>query len=625
MLQSLRDNLKGAVAVIIVALMVIPMVLFGVDSLFVNTGSVAEVVEVDGETITETELQRAIFFRQNQMRAQFGDQLPEQFISAENLREPVLDSLINRRLLAQAVEEGGMAVSPRQINEMIVTAPEFQTGGQFDPDLYRQRVNSVGYTPGSYRRQLVEDVLLNQHVIGLTASGFITENELKHIAALSRQERDFYYLTVPVASIQAGVEVDEARARAYYEAHQSEFRHPEQVSIEYLEVSLDEVAASIDIPEERLQEQYAQEVAAFTADTQRHAAHILIEPREDGSEQAVLQDLQERLAAGEDFAALAEASSEDLGSKNLGGDLGFTTGDAFPEAFENALANLAVGEVSEPVKTDAGYHLIKLLEVRGAEPPSFEASRARIANALKKAEAEDRFIELTQELADVTYTSKNLAEAGEIIGVERQVAGPFSRSGGFGIAGNPAVVEAAFSNEVLLEGHSSQVVELGPEQALVLRVTEHQEPRTLTFEEVKTEVERTLERELAIEKVMEIGKQIAAAVAGGKTVEAVAKANGYEWQVSLDTQRTAPKVSREILAHVFALPKPVEEPVTSGFATGAGDYVVVNLTSVSDGDYQGMDKSEKASLRQRLASMAGNSTYTAYEAQLKENAEVERL
>lgn len=625
MLQSLRDNLKGAVAVIVVGLMVVPLVLFGVDSLFVNTNNAQEVVEVNGEAITEAELQRAILFRQNQMRAQFGDNLPAQFISAENLREPVLDSLISRRLLTQRVREGGMAVPDAQINEMIVSAPEFQTNGRFDPDLFRQRLFGVGYTPSAYRQQLTQDILLNQHVTGLTASDFVTEEELKRTAALSQQARDFHYLTVPMAPILANIEVGEERAQAYYEEHKSEFRNPEQVTIEYLEVNLDEIAEGIEIPEEQLREQYAEEVAAFESSVERHAAHILIEPKDDGSAQAALEEIRRRLTAGEDFAELAREYSEDFGSRDMGGDLGWTTGETFPEEFEQTLAQLEEGEVSGPVQTDAGWHLIKLLDVQGAEPPTFEQDRARIANAIKRAEAEDRFVELTQQLGDVTYNADNLQEAAETLGLERKTVGPFSRDGGFGVASNPEVIEIAFSEEVLDQGYTSPVLELGQNHAMVLRVIEHQEPRTLSFEEVKTEVERTLKREMAAEKLKEIGQQLEEQVASGKSIEEVATANEYEWQASLDVQRTAPEVDREVLRHAFALPKPQEGSVTSGFITGAGDYVVVNLTEVTDGNYAAMSETEKQNLRQRLANMAGNMSYSAYEAQLKRTADIEKL
>lgn len=625
MLQNLRDNLRGAVAVIVVALMVVPLVLFGVDAIFINQSGANEVAEVNGKAITEVDLQRAIVMRQNQMRSQFGDDLPPQLLAAENLREPVLEGLIRRELLTQAVERGGMAMPEQMLNQIIVSTPEFQVDGRFNPDMYRQAVYNAGYTPAGYRRQLAEDLVLNQHVIGLTESGFVTEAELARVAALAQQERSFYYLTIPLANIEAEVEVAEDRARAYYEEHKADFRNPEQVQIEYLEVRLDEIMDEIDIPEEQLRAQYEQEVAAFQAQTERRAAHILIEPRKDGSEQAILEEIQQKLEAGEDFAVLAEEYSEDFGSRAVGGELGFSDGSAFPRAFEQALAQLEVGEVSEPVRTDDGYHLIKLLEVRGAEPPSFEEDKDRIANVLKRAEAERRFFEITQDMADVTFSAASLEEAGDLIGLERKVAGPFSRDGGFGIASNPQVVAAAFSPEVLEDGHPSEVLELGPGHAAVVRVIEHQDARTLTFEEVRTEVERILKRETAIAQAAEIASALESEIAEGKSVEDVAREHGYDWQVSLNTQRSTAGVNRDILQRVFSLPLPSEDkPVIASFAISGGNYAVVSLTQVRPGDYESMSEEEKIGLRMQLASMAADYDFAAYQEELERSAKIKR-
>lgn len=623
MLQNLRDNLRGAVAVIIIGLMVVPLVLFGVDAIFVNHSDVSEVAKVNGAAITEVDLQRAIALRQNQMRAQFGDDLPPQLLAPENLRDSVLDGLIRRQLLTQAVERGGMVMPQAVVNQIIVTAPEFQIDGRFNPDLYRERVYNVGYTPAGYRRQLAQDMVLNQHVVGLTESGFITEAELSRFAALSQQERSFYYLTIPLASIEAKVEITEDRARSYYDEHKGEFRNPEQVEIEYLEANLDEIMSQIEVSEEKVRAQYQQEVAAFQAQTERHAAHILIEPH-GGAEQAVLEEIQQKLNAGEDFATLAEEYSEDFGSRGLGGDVGFTDGTAFPRAFEEALAQLEVGEVSKPVRTDAGYHLIKLLEVRGAEPPSFEEAKSRIANILKRSEAEARFFELTQDLADVTFSADSLEEAGSLIGLERKVAGPFSRDGGFGIASNPLVVAAAFSPEVLEEGHASEVLELGPGDAVVVRVIDHQQARILAFDEVRTEIERILKRETAVVEAADIAKSLEDEIASGKSVEDVAREHGYEWQVSLNTQRSAAGVNRNILQEVFSLPRPEGESVIASFPTSGGNYTVVSLTEVKPGDYASMSDEEKTSLRLRLADMAAEYTFAAYQEELERSAKIKR-
>ncbi|MGI1678310.1 MAG: SurA N-terminal domain-containing protein [Cellvibrionaceae bacterium] len=622
MLQSLRDNLKGAVAVFIIALMVVPLMLFGLDSLFVNNGSSQEVASVGGEEITELELSRAISFRKSQLQSQFGDGLPADFISDENLRAPVLDSLVKRKVLAQAAVDGGMTMSDQRINELVISAPDFQVDGKFNQERFRLMVNGMGYTATGYLAQIKEDMVLNQQVAGLSSSGFITDEELALTTSISQQARDFYYLTVPAAPIEATVEVSNENAVAYYEENKANYMKPEEVTIEYLELQVSELEDSIDVSEEELKAQYEQEVKAFSASIERKASHILIEPKEDGSDQQIIKEIQAKISAGEDFAVLATEYSDDFGSKENGGDLGYTNGDAFPQEFEDALSGLSVGAVSAPVETDAGFHLIKLVEERGAEPPSFEDDKARIETAIKRGQAEDLFVELKQQFEDVTYNASNFTEAGKELGLAAKKIGPFTRSGGFGVASNPRIVDAAFSDLVLVEGNNSDAIEISPDHLLVLRVTDHQLPRELTFDEVKNDVVRLLRSEAASNKVKEIGEALKAEIASGKSVEDVAKANEYEWQVSLNTSRTDAKISRDILSHVFTMRRPSGSSVTDGVQLNNGNYAVINLTNVKDGDISALTKAEKDNLRQRLAGIAGQSSYSAYELVLEEDADV---
>lgn len=622
MLQSLRDNLKGAVAVFVIALMVVPLMLFGLDSLFVNNGSQQEVASVNGEAISELELSRAISFRKGQLRSQFGDSLPEDFISDENLRGPVLNTLVKRKVLAQAAFDGGMTMSDQRINELLLGAPDFQVDGKFDQERFRVMVNSMGYTATGYLAQIKEDMVLNQQVAGLSSSGFITDEELKLTTAMSQQTRDFYYLTIPIAPIEATVEVGDDKAMAYYEENKANYMKPEDVTIEYLELMTTELEDSIDVSEEELRAQYEQEVQAFVASIERKASHILIEPKDDGSEKNLLTEIQAKLSAGEDFAALAREYSDDFGSRESGGDLGYTNGDAFPQEFENALMNLEVGQVSEPVETDSGFHLIKLVEERGAAPPTFEEDKARIETAIKRAQAEDLFIELKQQFEDVTYNATDFNEAGKDLGLAAKKIGPFTRSGGFGVASNSKVVSAAFSDMVLIEGNNSDVIEMSPGHLLVLRVTDHQKPRELTFDEVKNDVLQVLRSEAASDKIKKIGEILQAEIAAGKSVEDVAKANEYEWQVSLNTTRTDAKVARDILNYVFTMPRPASDSVTDGVLMSNNNYAVVNLTKVKDGDFNALTAAEKENLRQRLAGLSGSSAYSAYESVLEKDSDV---
>ena len=625
MLQNLRDNMRGTLGAVVIGLIAVTLLLsFGVGVLAPSPTSGPEVASVNGEAITEFDLQRAMGFRRNQLQQQFGDSLPENFISDEMLREPSLQDLINREVLKQAAQDAGMAISDRQVAEVLQSIPQFQVDGKFDRNLYTQLVRQSGYTAIGYQQQVKEDMLLTQLSNGIAATGFVTQKQLQQTTRLSQQKRDFYYLTVPLASVLSDVEVTDEQAMAYYEQHKDNYQNPEEVSIEYIEIRKADIADGIQITEQELRQQYDEEVSAFQSSTERHAAHILIEPKDDDSHQQVLADIEQKLADGGDFAALAEEYSEDFGSSGVGGDLGYSSGDTFPAEFEQALAGLEVGAVSAPVETDAGYHIIKLLDIRGNTPPTFDEDKARIERALKNSLADEEFIVQTQQLEDLSYNATSLAAVAETMGLEAQTAGPFSRSGGFGIAAQPDVINEAFSDSVLLDGNTSPLISLAPDHVLVLRNTSHEPSRVLSFEEVKSQVVEEVKQSLAREQVAAIGAELTESVRNGKSVEEAAKERGYEWNVSLETQRTNPQVRRELLNHIFSLRKPGDAPIITGVSAGNGDYFVASLFKVADGNFDELENAEKRNLGQRLASLSGESDFSAFNEYAQGQADIER-
>lgn len=624
MLQDIRNNMKGMVAGVVVTLMIIPLITFGINSILQSSAPDPAVATVNGDDISQGELQREISLQKARLQAQFGDSLPESFISDEKLRMPALEALIAQRLWLQAAKRGDVAVSEQRFDRMLMETPEFQQDGKFSTDLFRYRAANMGYTATGFRQFLMQDVITNQLARGLAESSFVTGAELERTVALQRQARDFYYLTIPIAPIEESVEISDDQVQTYYDEHTDNYSKPEQVVVNYVELALSDIAAGIDIPEEQLRENYEQEIASFEAKPERSAAHILIEPKDDGSEQALLTEIQDRLAAGEDFAELAKEYSDDLGSKSSGGELGYTSGDTFPEAFETALANLAVGEVSKPVKTDAGYHLIKLLDIRNEKPRSFEEEKDRITRALKQDKAKDLFFDQRQQLEDMTYSADDLQDAAAALDLTVKTSEPFGREGGLGIAANPKVVDAAFGDDVLQEGHNSLPIELDSDHVMILHLKEHLPQRTLELAEVKDSIVSQLKREEAEKQLRQLGKTLQQSVRDGKSVEEIANENNYEWQVSLKTQRTEPKVRRELLEHVFSLEKPAEgQPVVSGMVNNNGNYMLVQLTQVQDGDYAALADSERRSLQQRLADIDGRGDYAAVAANLRENADVE--
>ena len=400
MLQSMRNNLKGTIAFIIVGFLSFILVGSLLQFSGVNDYNGGEVASIDGNIITELELLRAVESRRQQLISQFGDQLPPDFLSDERLRPLALDSLVDYNLLVNQAINGQMTVSDQLLNEYIVALPQFQLDGRYDPELFRNWLARMRYTATGFKEILKDDTIAGQVQRSLVESGFVTDQEWNAAARLAFQTREFSWVTLPLDSLESRVAVTEEEIQTFYDENKSGYLSSEKVAVEYIEINTDEIVDAVVIDDDMLRQQYEQEVASYKQQTEREAAHILIEDKEDAED--IIAEVTASLIAGEDFTDLVNRYSDDIGSKSSGGALGFTTGDIFPPKFEKALAGISVGQVSEPVRTEAGIHFIKLLSLRENQPPSFEQERQRIERSLKSTQAEEIFIEQLYLLKDLS-------------------------------------------------------------------------------------------------------------------------------------------------------------------------------------------------------------------------------
>lgn len=621
MLQSMRDNLKGTAAVIVAGFFGFIMVIGGIDFFTgASGGSADEVAEVNGEKITNLDLQRAIQNRRNMIMSQYGDDVPADLLSDEQLREPVLQQLVNSAVIRQAAQDSGMAMSPVGVDKEITQIPGFQVNGKFDLQTYRDALRRMGYSPAGFRQIMERDIVLQQYTDSVSESAFVTREDAEQVVAISMEERDFDYVVLPVQDLLAETMVPDSEIEAYYQNHQDEFRRPEQVAIEYVELKPALFADNIDVSEEDVRAQYEQEVANFQEQTRRHAAHILVE---EGNEEKIAE-IQAKLDAGEDFAELAKTYSDDIVSREEGGDLGFTTGDVFPEPFEDALAGLDEGEVSAPVTTDSGTHFIKLLEVAGAEPPSFEERKAAIAAQLRNAEAEREFVDALGRLADLAYNAETLAGPAEDLGVPLQTTGLFSREGGSGVSANDKVAAAAFSPEVMVDRNTSDVLNLSEDHALVLRVTEHQPAGTYPLADVREQIVDRLKRDKASAQLASRAKELEQQLEQGNEFAELAEAQELTLETSDKTRRGGFGQRGEIIERAFSLPAPdSRDSAVSRFATSAGDQVVLQLREVRPGDLARQSSEQRRALMQQLASVNGRAELAAVQKFLADKADIE--
>lgn len=621
MLQSIRDNSKGVISYILIGFLVVIFALFGVESLFNWNPTANKVVEVNGEKITQVELQNAIARQKQQMMNRYGDQVPSEFLSEDYLRKPVLDNLIQNQVLYQAAKKAGMTVGNDLIAEQISSAPVFKNeAGVFDNTRYRQALSMMGYTHATYTQQLAKDLVLNQLYTGLASSSFTTPNEIEQLIALSYQTRDFSYFVLPSSKIKESVVVSDEEIADYYAKNPQAYTSEEQVAVDYIELSVDALVADISISEEQLHKQYEQGLASFVAAPERHAAHILVENKDAEKIKAV----REKLAAGEDFAELAKTYSDDLGSKEQGGDLGFTKGDTFPAEFETALAGLKVGEVSAPVETDAGTHFIKLLAERGSQAPSFEEQKASLEEHLKRAEAENIFVAKLEQLKELAFNADSLAEVAKEIDAKVSNTGLFSRTSGQGIAANKLVADAAFSEDVLQDGNSSEPIELDTTRAVVIKKTDYQPSRLLPLDEVKQQIVGVLTESKARELMRAKGSQLLADLHAGKALGELASAEGQALKTAAAAKRYGSDVEPEIAGFAFDMAKPTAEVASvAGFVTASGDYALIQLAAVNLGAEEIAEEQKKAIVAQ-VGNMNGLADFSSFQGYLKEVADIDQ-
>jgi peptidyl-prolyl cis-trans isomerase D len=623
MLQNIRDNSQGWIAKTIIGVIVALMALTGFDAIFQATTSRNDAAKVNGEEISQNELSQAVDMQRRQLMQQLGKDFDASLLDEKMLRESALKGLIDRKLLLQGAENSKFAFSEAALDQVILQTPEFQVDGKFSSERFDQVIRQLGYSRMQFRQMLAQEMLIGQLRAGLAGSGFVTDAQVQAFARLEKQTRDF--ATLNVKADPAAVKLTDDEVKAYYDEHAKEFMTPDQVIIDYLELKKSSFFDQVAVKDEDLQAAYQKEIANLSE--QRRAAHILIEVNGKVTEaqaKAKIEEVQARLAKGEKFEALAKEFSQDPGSANNGGDLGYAGPGVYDPAFETALYALAKDQVSAPVRTDFGFHLIKLLGVEAPEVPTFASLKDKLTRELKTQQVEQRFVEATKQLEDSSFESSDLAQPAQDLKLTVHTSKPFGREGGDGVAANRAVIAAAFSPEVLDEGANSTAIELDPETVIVLRAKEHLKPAQLPLESVSAAIRGQLAKEHASAAAKTKADELIANLREGKTP--LDKAiDGQSWKVTTAANRAQEGIDPTVLQALFRMPKPVakDKPTFSSVTLTDGSLVIVRLNGVNEA--AAPTEEEKAQYRRFLASRIGQQDFAAYRKQLEAEADIKRF
>ena len=640
MLRSIRDNIKGRAAKVVLAIMIIPFVFFGIGSL-VDSGGAGSVLEINGEEVDQSSYLLEMQIVRNELITRMGEDIDYTQLSEANLAPLALDRLTRRTLINQTIDNMDMSVPSTMVDSIITSTPNFQVDGQFSNELLTQFLANQRINLSMLKSRVASDVQERQLAAGVALSNFSMPFYNDLMMDIFNETREVSWVKLPLVDVTNGIEVSDAEIESYYQANLDNYKSELQVSLEYIELRREDLYEPVS--DEQIEAEYRSQQEQFQATENRRVAHILLEISDDQNKAQALEKLatiSARLVAGESFASLASEFSQDGGSAADGGQLGYAQQDGtYPKPFEDAIFSLALNEISEPVETDAGLHLIKVTEIDSVEIESIDELRRTITEQLQIRSAQARYVGVIEQAADIAFNAADLGEPAKILELEVKSTPPIGRSGpsastlsdgsiDVALLSDKRILTAAFSDEVIADGTNSEVIELSPEHAVIVRAKEVFEPRQYTLDEVKADVSPLVVREKAADKLALLEQSIKTDVSGVDQAERLsltdaAQKAGYSASSQTFSRRST-EVDREFLLSVFEAPRSsIEAGSLQSISNIAGDIYLYQLNKVDVDDTASNDDVKKL-FNQQLQGMAGQQDIATFFESVESKADIER-
>lgn len=621
MLTTIREKTQGIIATFIIVLIAIPFALWGVNSYF-DSGGQINIAKVNGIDITQNEYRNEIDRLRGRVEAKTLDN--------PQFKQSLLNNLIDQTLIIRDAEKQGYRVGNAQLAEIIRKQPTFQREGKFDPSLYEALLRREGLNPKLFEARVHDEILVTHLQAGISESRIITSSEISEIARLLSQEREVTYVVIGTESLMAKVRLTPADIEQYYSTHPEMFQFPEQVRVEYLRLSAVDQNQTYQPTEEELNRVYAEEAARYVQPEKRRASHILLTLPADANEATTkeafskIQEIAKQARQDIDFAKLAKKYSADTATAPQGGDLGEIRRGVLPKELEDAVYALKPGEVSQPVRSPYGYHVVKLTARTAEKRKPLAEVRKELVDIIRRRKGEEAFFEKTERLRNLVYEQPDsLAPAAKALGLEVLKSDWFTSGGGSGIAANPKVVQAAFEPDVLSQVRNSDVIDISADTLMALRVADRRPAGRKPLSEVRSQIELLLKQERARQQSREIGEEILREVRAGESPDSIAAKHGMKWQPSkmISRQQTAGMDFR-IVEHAFRTPRPEgDKPVYDLVDLDKQGYALMALSRVREAASKQNVELEKK-IRELLEARRGNDYFANYRSGLRQNADI---
>ena len=624
MLQSIRNLFTGPMAIIFIALLIIPFAFWGIDSYFGNSANI-DAVDVNGVNVSLAVYQRSY---QN-IRQQLQDISPALAEQNDFIKQQTLDKLIDRLLLLEVRDDLGLRISNDQVRTAIYEIPAFRNPEGFDTVAYQNHLLRQGYTPTMFEAEIKEDMTLEQLQSGLLQTTIVTPYEYKIVAAIGNQTRDISYGTISYTSIRDDIEVSDEELQTYYDQNKNDFKNPEQVKVDYIHLSIDKVAQEVNVDEETIRDYFEIYRNNYSITERRKVRQILVYADDEESKETAAN------IAGEiyDLVTSSEISFEDVRDQYDSdeitveiSDFGFLNQGVLDTEVDEVVFSIETGVVSDPIATDYGYQLVVVDEITGGDSPEFEEVRGEVDTDYRREQAEKRFFEFYDELAILTFENPETLEfASESLALPILESGMLTSLGGdIPLLNNQKVLTAVFSEDVLINGNNSDLIEINTDEVVVLRVLEHNPEKILPLSEVNDAVKERLRFQKGTERTLIIGEEIISKLKQGIDADTLTEEYSIFWTNRSAVRRDSAELDPEIMKAVFRASKPVDDGnVVGGVSLAQGDYVVFTINKVNDVSTESLSDENIQLIRYRMLQNRASRAWSSIIKDLRSNADIE--
>ena len=623
MLETIREKFTGWIAALIIGAISVALVIsFG----NMNQTPLEQdvVITVNDREITLVDYREEYTNQLLQFQEVFGDEIPE---SLEfTIQESATENLIMKTLLNDYVDAQGYRVSPEYVAELITTNPNFQLGEGFNRENYQAILSSQGVSQSQYENDLRIELQINQLRRGLIESSFITPSEFRRFVELQMEERDGQYLLIPSSKFTDQVSLDKEVVSTFYTENITSFMTEEEIDVEFLSIDTEEIAQSIEFSPLDVEQYYKENIERFRSNEERKSSHILISFDDEVIEDAAQEqskDILVRIKGGESFEELAQEFSDDSGSATNGGDLGWAEPGLFVSEFDQVLYALEIGEISDPVKTQFGYHIIRLDDVKEGRKKEFAEIEEELTEEYSQLLAEDRLYDLAEQLDDLALQAYNeLDTVADQLALELNQISAITRNGSSFLNQQPELIDILFSPSSIEQSENTPVYEFN-NSIVVARVVNHRLPETKSFSEVEDEIANLLTAQNSIEIANETAAQMLGLLSSGKTMTELSDLYQLELKEFNELKRNDDALPGAVTDAVFAtLTNKIDSNHYSTIATGEEVYVF-EVLQLNSGKLDNYNDQERDSGKIALAEQLGTYELASLTKELRENAEVE--